>query len=57
VRGRVNAVVPGLIDEVPTTGLKLLLKALWAGAWLIGQRGKIVDLIMDKIKTEIAVLG
>lgn len=57
VRERVTLVVPRLIDAVPAIGLRLLLRALWSVAKLVGQSGKIVALVMDKIEREIAVLG
>jgi hypothetical protein len=57
IRCRVNALAPRLIDELPTTGLRLLFRALWMAAGLVGQRRKIVDLVVEKIQREIAVLG
>lgn len=53
---RIEAVVPRLIDDIPNALLRTVARTVWGAAWLIGQRGKIVDAIMEKIDSSIAVL-
>ncbi|HEX2114372.1 MAG TPA: hypothetical protein VHM01_08195 [Alphaproteobacteria bacterium] len=56
ISARIEAVVPRLIADLPNGVLRLLLRILWGAAWLTGQRGKIVDAIMEKIDASVAVL-
>jgi hypothetical protein len=56
ITARIEAVVPRLIDDIPNALLRTVARTVWGAAWLIGQRGKIVDAIMEKIDSSIAVL-
>ncbi|MGE0270301.1 MAG: hypothetical protein AB7M05_08935 [Alphaproteobacteria bacterium] len=56
IRSRLDLVIPRLIASVPLVGARIMMQLLWFGAKLLGQRDKIVDLVMDKITSEIAVL-
>jgi hypothetical protein len=56
ITARLEAVVPRLIADLPNGLLRLLMRIIWHGAWLVGQRGKIVDAIMDKIDASITTL-
>lgn len=53
ITARLEAVVPRLIEEVPIWIGRAGLTALWQGAWLLGQRHKLTDMIMEKITSEL----
>lgn len=56
VKARADLVIPRLIDGIPMSGARFLVDALWFAARLLGQRDKIVDMVMKWIEKEIAVL-
>tara|TARA_R110002074_G_scaffold320777_1_gene491196 strand:- start:3067 stop:4905 length:1839 start_codon:yes stop_codon:yes gene_type:complete len=53
---RVDLVVPRLIDSISMLGIRYLVKALWTGAWIIGQRGKLVEAMIKYVGDEVSVL-
>lgn len=56
ITARLEALVPRLLDEIPNAALRVVLKGVWHGAWLVGQRHKLTDLAMAKIDRALAPL-
>jgi hypothetical protein len=56
ITARIETVVPRLIADLSGGVLRVILRLLWAVSRLAGQRGKIVDAIMEKIEGSIAAL-